>query len=188
MNRPPLWPRPADFAGDGPVVAVHDPDDIVHDVGDEYVFLLSVGREIDGANRTALERVVGDEIFFDELALFREYLDAVAAAIADVDQAIVRNLDAMNGVAEIFRRRPVRVVGRGRVVVELIDCDAVSAPGALEFPAFGIPYHDPLIDVAVGDVEFAGFLVQGKRGGLAGQAVRLIILRLLVQGKRLTLT
>ena len=57
--------------------------------------------------------VFDDERFLHERAVLPEHLDAIVAAIADVDQAVLRDLDAADG-AELLRGRRRRIVRRRR--------------------------------------------------------------------------
>src|ERR1700674_3630274 len=87
--QPEQWPagaaQVADPASHGAIAPVQNPDHVVHDVRNEDVALLAIRRKAHGANRAALERVVGDEKFLYELALFGEDLNAVAPAVDDVN-------------------------------------------------------------------------------------------------------
>ena len=84
-------------------------------VGEEDVLLLRVLRERDVPHRAVAERVLArTSASFTNLPSLREHLDAVVRAVADVDEAVVRRLGAVHRVAELLRRRRVRVVaGRG---------------------------------------------------------------------------
>src|SRR2546426_10775353 len=57
----------ADFVDDVAGVAFELPHHHVHDIGDEDVFLLRIGREIDRACRAAHQRVASDEELLEVL-------------------------------------------------------------------------------------------------------------------------
>src|SRR5262245_29492012 len=104
-------------------------DALVHSVGKEQVLLLGIFREGDVPRRSAAERVFLDELLFDELAFWREHLQPIVHAIADVDQAIDRDVGAVHGVPELLRRR------RGGAIpslVGIVGLVPVRAPDALE--------------------------------------------------------
>jgi len=100
----------ADRANRNAILAIDDPDLIVRGVRNENVLLFwrrregeiqdrSAGAEFQ-ATRAAAFRAAGrrrgmDEKFLHELALFRKNLNSVAAAFADVDQTVVRDVDAV---------------------------------------------------------------------------------------------
>ena len=103
--------------------AIENDDLLVVAVGDEQIALLRVVRERDVPHRaerrhgaelagTTARRLLRDEGFLHELAVLLEHLDAVVRAVADVDHAVLRDLDA-GDVAELPRRRRVRIVGAG---------------------------------------------------------------------------
>src|ERR1019366_2065378 len=90
----------AEAADDLAVLALQDPHHVVDDVADDEVFLLRVAREMQRAGRTAFADRTVDKKLLDEFALLGEDLDAVAAAVADVDHAVVRNMRAVHRVGE----------------------------------------------------------------------------------------
>src|SRR5262245_44808064 len=113
-------PRVAAAASDGPDlgqrIALEDVHLLVVTVGDQQESLLRVARkrqiprravrrddaELSGDGRT--ERVLGHDRFLHERAVLLEDLYAIAAAIADVDVAVARDLDAGH-ITKRFRRR-----------------------------------------------------------------------------------
>src|SRR5438270_12550830 len=100
-------------------------DLLIGAIGEEEVLLLRIFREGDVPRRAVAERVLLDEGFLHELSLFREDLDAIVGPIADVDEAIARQLRAVYGVPKLLRRRTIRFVPPERFVVRLV---AVRAP------------------------------------------------------------
>src|SRR6185503_2182960 len=87
---------------------IDDADDVVHAVGHVDVLLLRVLRERDVPYRARALRVLREEAFLHELALGREHLQAIADAVADVDEPIDGDIRAVHGVVELLRR-----LGRG---------------------------------------------------------------------------
>src|SRR5215472_18557679 len=96
MKLPAAMAVMADLVDDLAGFALELPHHVVHDVGDEDVFLARVRREIDRARRAAAQRLVGDDELLEEPALLGEDLDAVAAAIADVKETVVGNAHAVH--------------------------------------------------------------------------------------------
>ena len=97
-----------------------------------------------------------EEAFLDELAFGREDLQAIADAIADVDEPIDGHVGAVHRVVELLRGFRGRVVRRQRRVIRLV---AVRAPVALHLAGVGIEHRDALVQIAVGDVGLVRFLV-----------------------------
>ena len=114
---------------------IEDPDLLVLAVGEVDELLLRIVREGDVPGRAVAERALADPRFLDELAVRREHLDAVVDAVADVDQAVVRQLGAVHRRAELLRQRRVGVVASEVGVVRLV---AVGAPVALELAGVGV--------------------------------------------------
>ena len=94
-------------------------------------------------------------VFFDDHASFTNLPSGVNTwmrsfdAVADVDEAVVRQLGAVHRGAELLRRRRVGIVAAEVGVVRLV---AVGAPVALELAGVGVDDGDALVAVAVGDV------------------------------------
>src|SRR5712692_5330212 len=130
-------------------------------VGEEHEPLLAVLRERDVPGRARSERLLGIEPFLHELAVRLEYLHAVALAVAHVDQAVVRALDAMHRVAELLGGRRFRVVVAQGSVARLV---AVRAPVALHLAGIGVDHGDAFVEVAVGDVGFVGLGIHPDLG------------------------
>ncbi len=148
-------------------------------------FCCRVGGKVDRSYGAAVQCPVCDVEFFYELALLGEDLNAVAPAIADVDETVAREADAVDRISELLGPRAVRVMRRGRVIVNLIERFAVSSPAALESSSIGIPHDDSLIHITVRDVDFVGIFVEVGAGGLSRENRRLIVLGLWIDRLRL---
>ena len=85
-----------DFTG----LTVQDPNRAVHDITDENETLFGIGRERDRRYRTTHQSVVRNNEFLLEFALLVEDLNAVSAAVADVDKTVIGDLHAVH-------RRPI---------------------------------------------------------------------------------
>src|SRR5882672_243350 len=130
-------------------------------VGEEHEPLLAVLRERDIPGRARSERLLGVEPFLHELPVRLEYLHAVALAVAHVDEAVVRALDAMHRVAELLSGRGLRVVVAQGGVARLV---AVRAPVALHLAGIGVDHGDAFVEIAVGDVGFVGLGIDPDLG------------------------
>src|SRR5215467_4468407 len=131
-------------------VALQDDHLLVVAVGDEQELLPGVARERNvprrsgrrnGAELTADRhpfRVLRDDAFLDELAVLLKHLDAVARAIADVYEPVLRDLDARD-VAKLPRGRRARIVGTAARGGWLLP---VRAPVPLVGAALRIEYDD----------------------------------------------
>ncbi len=73
----------------------------------------------------------------------------IVHAIADVDEAVARQLGAVHRAAELLRGRRVGIVGPR---VGIVGPVAVGAPVALHRAAARIDDHDALVQVAVGEI------------------------------------
>src|ERR1700722_2543571 len=115
----------SETADDGPILAVQDSDFIVLAIGAQQIGLFRIGPDRDIPHRAVAERVLLVEPFLHEAAVLPENLDTVIDAVADIDQAVIGNLHAMYGIAELRRHRRLRIVVRLLVVVWRI---AIGAP------------------------------------------------------------
>src|SRR5262245_32938577 len=102
-----------------------DVDPVVLAVGDIDKALLRVLREGDVPDRAGGLGVLRQEGFVDVRAVRFEHLDAIVDAVADVEQAVVRQIRAVHRVAELLGRRRGRIIGAQRGVIRL---RAVRAP------------------------------------------------------------
>ena len=110
-------------------------------------------RESDVPHRSVAQRPFLDDLLLHECAVLFEHLDAVVHAVAHVEQAIVRQLRAVHGIAELLIERRIRIVIAQVGVVRLV---AVSAPMPLVFSRVRVEHDHALVAIAVGDVQFIG--------------------------------
>jgi hypothetical protein len=73
----------------------------VHAV-DHVQLLLPVGREHEIIDRAGAARGLLVNVLGDESAVFAEYLQAVVAPVADVNETVLVDADAVNGYAELL--------------------------------------------------------------------------------------
>src|SRR5207302_4866510 len=85
-----------------------------------------------------------------------EDLDAIVGAIANVKQAVHGKLGAMHGIAELLRRRTIRIVG---TKVRIIRFVSVCAPMPFVLSSVGVEDDHAMIAIAIRDVDFIGLLV-----------------------------
>ena len=126
--------------------------------------LLGVARERDVPGRARGQRVLGEERLLHELAVRLEHLQAVVGAVADIDEPVVRTLDAVHRVAELLRRRRLGIVGAEVGVVRLV---AVGAPVALHLAGVGVEHRHALVAVAVRHVGLVGLRIDPDLGDAA---------------------
>src|SRR5439155_6379591 len=82
--------------------AIEDMDLFVRAIRQVEILLLRILRERNVPRRSVALRVLRDEHFLLELAVLREYLDAIVRTIADVDETVLRRLGAVHRVAELL--------------------------------------------------------------------------------------
>jgi hypothetical protein len=121
-------------------------------VGDHHVALLRVGPEHDRAGR-ARNAFRHHAEFFDVGAVLLEDLDAVVAAIADIDLAVPGHPDAVHGVRELLRQLLIALVDRHLHVCGRL---AIGAPMALVGAGRRVEHDHAVIAVTVGDIELVG--------------------------------
>src|ERR1700681_647754 len=140
-----------------------DPDLVVRAICKQNVLLLRVmgkSEVVDGsahakccaAGTTTLgtarrRRGMHEETGY-ELALLGEHLDAVAATLADIDEPVHCDVDAVERGRELLlirRRTRFPVIRRSRVIVDLAQGYAVAAPAALECAAVHVVHQDALL-------------------------------------------
>ena len=158
--------------------AVDDAHLAVHAVDHVDEFLLRVGREHEVVDRAGAARVLLEDVLGDERAVLPENLQPVVGAVADVDEAVLGDADAMHRVAELLRGRLGRIVGRRLVVARPV---AVGAPVPLVGAGLRIEHHDAAIGIAVGGEHFLRGNIHrdiGRRaeplGGIAVVALALL--------------
>src|ERR1700730_364887 len=126
----------AERANQFSVFTIENPNHVVGAVRDQNVFLLGIGGKREVIDRAArwighapdstavraagLRRGVNPELLY-KFALLGEDLNPVAAAFADVDEAVARRMRTMQRRGELLliRRRTGDVIGWRRIVVDL---------------------------------------------------------------------
>src|SRR6185437_12665054 len=98
----------AEVADHAAVLALENADFVVLAVGIQQIGLFRVGPDGEIPDRAIAERVLLVEPFLDEGAVLLEHLDAVLRTVADVDQAVIGDLHAMHGIAELLLYRRLR--------------------------------------------------------------------------------
>src|SRR5882762_4879416 len=132
-------------------VAQQDVHLLVRPIGEIDVLLRRVLRKSDIPNGTITQRPFFDDLLFDEGAVRLEYLDAIVHTVADVEQAIVRELRAVHRIAELLIDGRVRIVKAHVRVVRLVP---VGSPMPLVLPGVGVKHDDTFVAIPVGDVQF----------------------------------
>src|SRR5262245_14734097 len=128
----PSWPaEPAERLLRG---AVDDAHLAVHAIDHVDEFLVLVGREHEVVDRARAAGRLLVDVLGDKSAILTEHLQAVVAAVADVDEIILVDADAMYRVAELLRGRLCRIVGRRLFVARRFP---IGAPVALVVAGFG---------------------------------------------------
>jgi hypothetical protein len=100
MELPCIAARVAYRADGGAIASKQNPDDVVLPIGDQQVFLGGIVREGDIVVGTHANGIWVHEEFLHELAVLGKNLDSVVGSIAHVNEAVMRNMDAMNGIPE----------------------------------------------------------------------------------------
>src|SRR6266550_3260326 len=132
-------------------VAQQDVNFLVSTIRQIDVLLFRIFREGNVPNGPIPQRPFFDDLLLDEGAVRLEYLDAIVHTVADVEQAIVRELGAVHRVAELLVDRRVRIVKAHVRVVRLVP---VGAPMPLVLPRVGVKHDDAFVAIPVGDVQF----------------------------------
>ena len=134
-------------------VTLDDVHLLVHPIGQVEVGLLRVTRERDVPGRSRPQGLLRDEDFPHKGAVRAEHLNSVVRAVADVEEAVVRQFGAMDRIAELLRRRCVRIVSGQLTIVRPV---AIRAPIPLELTGIRVDHRNALIAVAVSQVGFVG--------------------------------
>src|SRR6266576_1381926 len=137
-------------------IAKEDVDFLIRAISQENVDLVRILGKGDINDWAITESSCGNESFFDESTVLLEYLDAVVGAVADVEQALIRKLGAVDWIAELLGGRRIGVV---RPEIGVVRLFAVSAPVALVLSGLRIVDDYAVIAIAVGDIQFIGSLV-----------------------------
>src|SRR5262249_13214311 len=93
-----------ELADDFEIGSPQDPDFMVRAVREVQPLLLRVRRQDDDERRAGGKCRGGDDLLRQELALMIEHLEAIAATIGDVDLAVLRSGQSVNG-RELLRQR-----------------------------------------------------------------------------------
>src|SRR6267154_4401057 len=170
-----------------------DPDLVVRAVCNQHVLLLRDMRKseiVDGsahakcraAGATTLwtarrRRGMHEETAY-EFSFLGEYLNSVATTLADIDEPVRRDVDAVERGRELLwirRRTRFPVVGRRRIIVDLAQRNAVPAPATLECSTFHVVHQDALL---IHDVQLFGVLVQIKKENSSRKNIGILIVLL----------
>src|SRR2546426_3903844 len=97
-----------------------------------------------------------EDKLFEKLPGFRENLNPVATAIADIDEPVFRDVHTDNNArtnrisqrAELLRRRTGRVVIRTRAIVDFAQRNAVGSPTTFEGSGVRVVHHDPPVEIS----------------------------------------
>src|SRR4051794_19858875 len=108
--------------------ALHDADLAIRAVDHVDISLLRVRRERDLVDRAVHAGLLLKDVLGHERAVLAEDLKAIIGAVADVDQAVLGDANAVHRIAELLRGRLRRVIGRGLLVARAL---AVGAPVTL---------------------------------------------------------
>src|SRR5271169_6083112 len=170
-----------------------DPDLVVGAVCNQQVLLLRVMGKGEIVNRsahakgctagaatfgTASRRRGVHEEAGNKFALLGKYLNSVVSALADIDESVIRNVDAVERGRKLLligRRSRFPVIGRSRIVVDLAQGYAVAAPAALERAAVHVIHEDTLL---IHDVEFVSVLVQIKEKNPTRKSIGVLVVLL----------
>src|SRR6266849_4412474 len=180
----------ADRARQRTLLAVMDPDFVVRAVCKQHILLLRVMRKseiVDGSAHAkccaagaatfwtaSRRRGVHEETGY-ELPLLGKYLNSVSATLANVDESVQRDVDAVERGSELLlirRRTRFPVIGRRGIVVDLAQGYAVATPAALECAAFHVVNKDALL---IHDVQLLGVLVQIKEKNPARKNIGVLV-------------
>src|SRR5262245_46935163 len=129
-------------------------------IHDQEIGLRRVGPFDDRADR-ALIAVLEHEGLAHEGAVLAEELHAIVLAVADHDQPINGDGDAVHRVGELLRWRPLEIP------VDLLVARpvAIGAPVPLVGAGRGVEHDDALVAVAVGDEQLVGLAIDHHVGG-----------------------
>src|ERR1700722_1074148 len=139
----------ADGACQSALFAVMDPDLVVRAVCEEHILLLCVMREGEIVDRSAHAKggAAGAATFRaargsrrvheetgNKLSFLCKHLNSVAAPLTNIDEAVIRDVDAVErgGKLLLIRGRTrFPVIGRRGIIVDLAQGYSVTAPAAL---------------------------------------------------------
>src|SRR4029077_4593272 len=122
-------PRTSDSLHNLACLAIQLPHRGGGDIRDKDVVLLRIGREVHRPCGATDFGVPGDIEFLLELALLGEHLDAIAGAIADIDESVFGNADGMDrGLEVLGARLALLAYIRLTVIADFAQRLAVGAP------------------------------------------------------------
>src|SRR5450759_5141750 len=84
----------------------------------------------------------------NKLTLLGKDLNSVVSTLADIDEPVIRNVDAVERGRKLLligRRARFPVIGRRRVIVDLAQGYAVASPATLECAAVHVIHQDTLL-------------------------------------------
>src|SRR5580704_12842658 len=163
-----------------PVVAIENPYHVVGAISNQQILLFRVGGQGEveygpagrvghapGSATVSPARLgggVNPELFYERTFLGKD-LDTVAAALADVNEAIARRMHAMHYGCELLLIRgwTRRIISGSGIVVDLAQRDAVTSPAALEGACIHIVYEHAFVQETVGDIDLPGVFVEVER-------------------------
>src|ERR1700722_5402665 len=168
-----------------------DPDFVIRAVGEQHVLLLRVvrkGEVVDSSAhakccaagaatfRTARGSRRVHEETGNKLSLLGKDLNPVAAPLANIDQPVIRNVDAVKRWSKlllIWRRTRFPVISRRGIVVDLTQGYSVAAPPALECAIIHVAYQNAL---RAPEVQLVSFFVQIKEKNPVRENVGLLVI------------
>src|SRR5947208_3241109 len=93
----------ADGADFFAIFTIQNPDSSVKSVGDVQEFLFWIAREHRRPDRSLTQRLGMNEELFYKLAVLLKDLNPIAGSVANVNQTIIREVDACHHAAELLR-------------------------------------------------------------------------------------
>src|SRR5437762_7819450 len=162
----------------------HDAYDLIRSVGNDEEGLVAIGRKRDIPYGPTSKRLLRNERFLDECSILLENLNTIVRPIAYVNQPVIRDSCGMHN-AELWWRRAGRIILARAVLmlnsavegtwqtlscvleVRIIGLPSICAPMAFVSPGLRIEHDDPVIHVAISDVEFMRRFINDQRCGTA---------------------
>src|SRR3954447_15925026 len=152
---------------DGAAVAGEREDLVVAPVGEIQVPLLRIAREGDVPHRSVAGGARLDRELLHEGAVPLEPLHAIVEPVADVDEPVLGEPDAMDWITELLRRRiGRRLIAAHGDLLRVARRLSVGAPVSLVRSGFGVEDDDAAVLVPVGHEDFVGGRIELHSGGL----------------------
>src|SRR5215475_6240646 len=104
----------AESADHAAILALDHADFVVGTVGIQEIALLRIGPEREVEHRAVAAGVLLVKPFLHIGAVRLEDLDAILAAVAGIDEPVISDLDAVDGIAELL------LFGRGWIIRRLL--------------------------------------------------------------------